>query len=195
MITIKETKRADSRALNPGEVLTEDAVKHDTELHIQAVQKCGDFICNKIKEQFAEHDHTKLGENLSDFAKALSSRKKDGEFKKLPWWKVHLTERHHLNDKVPDDVNLVDVLEMVCDCVSAGMARTGEVYDVTLPDEVLKKAFKNTVEMLKKEIKVEKDDMEGNAITGVTKQETNKTDKPYRKKALWRKKEKKEDGK
>ena len=157
MIAIKETKHCDSRALEDGEHLTEEAVKHDTELHIEAVEKCGDFVCGKIKEQFKEHDHTKLSE-LSEFTDALSSGAKGAEFKKHPWWEKHLTERHHLNDRVPDDVNLIDVLEMICDCVSAGMARTGEVYDLDLPDEVLKKAFKNTAEMIKKEIKVEKDD-------------------------------------
>ena len=158
MIAIKETKHCDSRALEDGEHLTEEAVKHDTELHIEAVEKCGDFICDKIKEQFKEHDHTKLGEYLPAFTEALSSGFKGKEFKEQDWWDIHLTERHHLNDRVPDDVNLIDVLEMICDCISAGMARTGEVYDLEISDEVLKKAFKNTAEMIKKEIKVEKDD-------------------------------------
>ena len=157
MIVIKETKHCDSRALNPDEKLTEEAVKHDTELHIEAVKKCGDFICDKIKEQFNEHDHTKL-DNLEEFTDALSSGAKGAEFKKHPWWQKHLTERHHLNDRVPDDVNLIDVLELICDCCSAGMARSGEVYDLKLSDEVLKKAFDNTGKMLLKEIKVEKDD-------------------------------------
>ena len=84
MIAIKETKHCDSRALEDGEHLTEEAVKHDTELHIEAVEKCGDFVCGKIKEQFKEHDHTKLSE-LSEFTDALSSGAKGAEFKKHPW--------------------------------------------------------------------------------------------------------------
>ena len=158
MIKIKETKHCDSRALSDSKSLSEDMVKHDTELHIEAVEKCGDYICDKIKDQFKEHDHTKLGKDLPAFTDALRSGAKGEEFKKHEWWKTHLTERHHLNDRVPDDVNLIDVLEMICDCVSAGMARTGEVYDLKLSEETLKKAFSNTVEMLKKEIEVEKDD-------------------------------------
>lgn len=156
-IKIYETKKADSRTLKKGEVLKEEDVKRDTELHIEAVEKCGDFICEKIKEQFSKHDHTKLGEHLSDFTKALSSGAKGKEFKEQDWWKIHLTERHHLNDRVPDDVNLIDVLEMISDCVSAGLARTGEVYDVELSESVLKKAFKNTVEMIKSNIEVVKE--------------------------------------
>lgn len=158
MIKIQETKKCDTRALKPGDKLTEKDVKRDTELHIEAVELCGNFLCDKIKEQFKEHDHTKLGEYLPAFTEALSSGFKGKEFKEQDWWKIHLTERHHLNDKVPEDVNLIDVLEMICDCVSAGMARTGKVYDVTLSDETLKKAFNNTVEMIKNNIEVVKEE-------------------------------------
>lgn len=59
-----------------------------------------------------------------------------------------MTERHHLNDSVPDDVNLVDVLEMVIDCTVAGLARSGEVYDITIPEDVIKKAIDNTKNMI-----------------------------------------------
>lgn len=160
MIKIEETKKCDTRTLKKGDSFAEEDVERETKAHIEAVEKCGDFICVLIKKQFAEHDHTKLGEYLSAFTKALSTGFVGKEFKELDWWDIHLTERHHLNDKVPEDVNLIDVLEMICDCVSAGMARTGEVYDVTLPDKVLKDAFKNTVEMLKKNIEVVKPEEE-----------------------------------
>lgn len=163
-IIIQETKHCDTRALKDGEKLTEEAVKYDTELHIEAVEKCGDFLRDKIKEQFKEHDHTKLGKYLPAFTKALSSGFKGKEFKEQDWWDIHLTERHHLNDRVPEDVNLIDVLEMICDCVSAGMARTGEVYDITLPDKVLKQAFNNTVDLIKSKIKVEKTDEKDKAM-------------------------------
>ena len=47
-----------------------------------------------------------------------------------------------------------DVIEMICDCVAAGMARSGDIFDVDIPAEVLTKAVKNTVELLKSEIQV-----------------------------------------
>lgn len=53
---------------------------------------------------------------------------------------------------MPEDVNLLDVLEYISDCVMAGMARSGSVYDLTMPPELLERAFKNTVELLKKEV-------------------------------------------
>lgn len=154
-IVIYETHHCDTRALPEGETLDKDEVKHDTELHIDAVKKCCDFICDKIKEQAAHHDHTKL-EHLDKYLDDLNSRETDTAFKKRPWWKIHMQERHHLNDRVPDDVNLIDVIEMVCDCVSAGMARTGEVFTVELDPNVLEKAFKNTMQLLQDNIEVKK---------------------------------------
>lgn len=154
MIEIKETKNCDSRAVKNPEDLTEENVEKDTKAHIEAVEKCGSFFCDLIKKQFSEHDHTKLGKDLPEFIKAMKAHLDGKSFKDQPWWQTHLTERHHLNDRVPDDVNLVDVLELICDCISAGVARTGEVYDLKISDEILKKAFDNTAKMLKKEIKV-----------------------------------------
>lgn len=156
MIKIKQTLKCDTRTNPKG--FTKSDVDKETDLHIEAVNKCGEFICEKISNQFAEHDYTKNStpQYLNAFYEALSSGFKDKSFKNLPWWEVHKnSERHHLNDRVPDDVNLIDVLEMVCDCVSAGMARTGTVYDINIDPEVLQKAVKNTVELLKENIEVE----------------------------------------
>ena len=160
MIRIKETKNCDTRTLKKGQRLDGKKVEEDTRRHIEAVEACGEFLADRIKSQFGEHDHTKLGEHLPAFVEALSTGFKGKEFKGQDWWKVHLTERHHLNDEVPEDVNLIDVLEMVCDCVVAGMARTGKAEEVTLPDEVLKKAFANTAKLIESQIEVEKPDGE-----------------------------------
>ena len=73
------------------------------------------------------------------------------------WYERHLQlSRHHLQDKrgVRDDVNLIDVLEMVADDVTAGMARSGDVYPVEVSDGVLQRALANTVEMLKGQVVV-----------------------------------------
>lgn len=157
-ITIEATKNCDTRALAAeGKELTKEVVKADTNKHITAVQMCGDFICEKIQEQFALHDHTKLGKNLEAFTAALASKEVGAKFKENPWWATHLTERHHLNDRCPEDVNLIDVLELVCDCVSAGLARTGSVYEISVPTEVLQEALQNTVQMLIDNIQVKED--------------------------------------
>ena len=67
----------------------------------------------------------------------------------MEWFKNrHMTERHHLNDRVPDDVNLLDVLEMVIDCTCAGLSRSGDVYPITIPQDVLEKAIENTKNLI-----------------------------------------------
>jgi hypothetical protein len=55
---------------------------------------------------------------------------------------------------VREDVNLIDVLDFIADCVMAGMARSGSVYPLTLSPELLERAFQNTVSMLKAEVVV-----------------------------------------
>ena len=47
---------------------------------------------------------------------------------------------------------------MVIDCVMAGMGRTGEVYPLNIKTETLMTAFTNTVELLKKQIIVKKEE-------------------------------------
>jgi hypothetical protein len=78
-------------------------------------------------------------------------------FAQTGWWDRHRKlNRHHLTmaDGIPDNVNLIDVLDFIADCVCAGMARSGSVYPLNLPPELLERAFQNTVELLKSEIVV-----------------------------------------
>ena len=68
---------------------------------------------------------------------------------------MHVTaERHHLLAHCPDDVNLVDVLEMIADCTLAGLTRSGTVRPVEINDEILKKAVDNTVQLIKNMVEV-----------------------------------------
>ena len=59
------------------------------------------------------------------------------------------TERHHINDFTQENVDLIDVLEMIADCTSAGLARSGDVREITIDKDVLYKAFQNTCELVK----------------------------------------------
>ena len=60
-----------------------------------------------------------------------------------------------MEDGIPADVNLIDVLDFIADCVMAGMARSGSVYPLKLSPELLERAFQNTVELLKAQVVVE----------------------------------------
>ena len=117
--------------------------------HRQDVCKMMLEIAGDIERAGRNHDLTKT-ENVTgslfyrEFCNTLEGKM---NFEEGKWYKMHCeTERHHLNKHCPEDVNLVDVIEMICDCVCAGMARSGSVYPVEISPEILEKAVKNTVE-------------------------------------------------
>lgn len=156
-IKIKETKQADTRTTDPNNIPTKEVLLKESKDHIEAVSKTMKFLAAMAELAGNNHDYTKI-EYIDEFYQNFVAVLKDHkiEFKELGWWKKHLEERHHLNDQVPDDVNLIDVMEMICDCVCAGLARSGEVRPITIPYEVLGRAVQNTVELLEKVITVEK---------------------------------------
>lgn len=144
-IIIYKSPSADTRSAK-GEV-SKDELLSSTLSHILDVQNVGGFLADRFKEQISNHDHTKI-DYLDEFFADFTSGKQGAEFKKLPWWEKHMTERHHLNDSVPEDVNLIDVLEMVVDCTVAGLARSGEVYDISIPSDIISKAINNTKQLI-----------------------------------------------
>jgi hypothetical protein len=153
-VYISHTPNGDTRSM---EKLDKTLVYQDTLGHIKGVKDVMNELANKLRYNAQRHDFTKLS-HFDGFYEALASRKVAPEFYELEWWKLHETaERHHLNQKVPDDVNLLDVIEMLVDCVCAGKARTGNVYPINISSETLQKAVANTVEMLKNNIIVIKD--------------------------------------
>lgn len=50
---------------------------------------------------------------------------------------------------------LFDVIEFICDNVAAGLSRAGYVFPTELHDEILQKAFANTLEHIKTAVEVE----------------------------------------
>jgi hypothetical protein len=142
MIEITKSVNADSRTSNDD--VTVENLRYDTESHISDVTKGLDFVAELIKARGPMHDHTKL-ENLEEFYQVIKSN----HIKDTNWYHKHVTEeKHHLKTYVHEDITLVDVIEHVVDCTMAGLARSGSVYDIDLPTEVLQLAVKNTVDML-----------------------------------------------
>jgi len=148
MITINKSATADTRTCDFANT-TIETLQESSKQHIRDVQKAMEFLGEKLHDAATVHDVDKLTDILwfhSDFITG---------FKETGWWDNHRKiNRHHLEqeDGIPNDVNLLDVLEYVADCVMAGMARSGSVRPCVLPDEVLQKALKNTVDLLKNQV-------------------------------------------
>lgn len=123
--------------------------------HIRDVSRTMCELALDITRRGMLHDRTKIDSELepifyNDLVEAMKHHMyfEDGE-----WAHTHYTmERHHLLKRVPEDVNLIDVIEMIVDCVCAGMARSGEVRPLEINEDILKEAVKNTTEMIKNSI-------------------------------------------
>jgi len=150
MIQIKPSATADTRTCDYANV-SKQTLRVSSIQHIDDVARALAFFRRCLIKAAMEHDKDKLSDLDSFHADFVTG------FDTHDWWDRHRAlNRHHLtqDDGVPADVNLIDVLDFIADCVCAGMARSGSVYPLALNPEVLERAFQNTVELLKAEIEV-----------------------------------------
>jgi hypothetical protein len=153
VIQISPSPTADTRTCDWSKV-TKEQLLASSEQHILDVEEGLRFFGGMLHDSAELHDFDKI-EDIDGFHADFITG-----FKQTGWWDRHRKlNRHHLNaaDGVPDDVNLIDVLDHIVDCVMAGMARCGSVYDLKLPDDVLQRAFQNTVQILKENVEVKSD--------------------------------------
>ncbi len=156
MIKIAKSKSADTRSAD--HEVTKDELLSNSLQHIGDVQKALRLFADLLLRTADKHDWTKIAYIDQFYADFHQIQKHGGDFKALPWYQRHVSEeRHHLNDRVPSDVTLLDVLEQVADITMAGLARSGNVYTDTLPPELLENAYQNTIELLKTETIIEED--------------------------------------
>jgi hypothetical protein len=151
VIKIKQSQTADTRTCD-FKTVTRETLGASSVQHIQDVRLALEFFAQLLHRAAAVHDTDKLTDLDSFHADFVTGFEQSG------WWERHRTlNRHHLtnDDGIPADVNLIDVLDFVADCVMAGMARSGSVYPLALPPELLERAFQNTVTLLKNAVVVE----------------------------------------
>lgn len=97
-----------------------------------------------------EHDFTKKSRERMFYRDFVDTQENGTDFVNSEWYQLHVkAERHHLLSNCPDDVNLIDVLEMIADCTCAGLARSGEIRDLEISEEILTKTVKNTAKLIK----------------------------------------------
>lgn len=152
MIVVKPSPTADTRTCDYTKV-SRQTLLDSSVVHIADVRRALAFFIDGIMEASIRHDEDKLTDIDGFHGDFLTG------FKKTDWWERHRRlNRHHLTqaDGIPEDVNMIDVLDFIADCVMAGMARSGSVYPLQLSPEVLERAFQNTVTLLKTQVAVEK---------------------------------------
>lgn len=126
--------------------------------HNTNVQQIMKLLTDKLNKQAVNHDWTKTTEPYkSEFYRDLCNTiehkidfENDGT-----WLKKHYEiERHHLLANCPNSVNLIDVLEMIADCICAGLARTGKVRELEINNDILNRAVQNTVRLILDNVEV-----------------------------------------
>lgn len=144
MIRIAKSETADTRTCDFATV-SRETLKASSEQHIGDVRLALGFFAQMLHRAAAVHDTDKLTDLDAFHADFVTG------FQQTGWWERHRSlNRHHLTepDGVPADVNLIDVLDFIADCVMAGMARSGAVRPLTITPDVLQRAFENTANLL-----------------------------------------------
>jgi len=146
---ISKSETADTRTCDYSKVSKEKLLQSSKQ-HIYDVSLGMNMIAHDIIDAGHIHDHTKLT-GINQFHKDFKTG-----FESTIWWENHqVEERHHLAQHVPEDVDLVDVIEFMVDGIMAGMARSGEYRKEELPEGLLQKAFDNTVKKFLEHIEVQ----------------------------------------
>ena len=113
MIKIRKSKSADTRSEK--NIVDKDTLIASSCQHINDVCKAFEWMRDILAKTAMRHDYTKLN-NMDEFHEQFVECQKDKskDFCKLSWYQRHITEeRHHLNNRVPEDVNMFDLLERI----------------------------------------------------------------------------------
>ena len=151
MIRIKQSKVADNRTCDWSKVSKEQLIEASKQ-HISDVSKGLYLMAYILQDKISRHDWTRI-ECIDEFYSAFRS-----DLKNSKWYKEHqICERHHFHtpEYIDDDVNLLDVIEHIVDGVMAGLARSGKYKKEPFPNDLLVRAFDNTVDLLVSCVEVE----------------------------------------
>ena len=148
MIEIKKNPNGDTRTAPKG--ITFEQFQEANYMHIDDVKAVMYELSRMIGGTGENHDYTKKSQERMFYRDFVDTQENGTDFVNSEWYQLHVrVERHHLLSNCPDDVNLIDVLEMIADCTCAGLARSGEIRDLEIDNNILNRAVKNTAQLIK----------------------------------------------
>ena len=152
-IIIKPGPTADSRSCDSSQV-SRETLLHSSYQHITDVQQGMLWFIQQLIKRAKNHDFTKI-KYFDDFYRDFQNN-----FKTTDWYNLHKSkQRHHIDE--PDgqrqDIDLIDVIEYIVDGIMAGISRWGQYHIKQLPDELLQKAYRNTIQKLLDIIELQKE--------------------------------------
>lgn len=113
--------------------------------HVSIIKEYLKWCAESLYSRGAMHDYSKRT-NLRLYLDSLNGDNEE------QWNDVHSkSERHHLHNSIPKNVNLFDVIEHICDRVSC--MEQGEVFENVdiLDGNLLRRAYANTLKMIQKD--------------------------------------------
>ena len=126
--------------------------------HREEVREVMYLISGELKQQGKDHDWTKITDSKQFFKDFKATIKYGDDFTKGKWYQKHVhEERHHPFSYCHEDINLLDIIETIVDCVCAGKSRSGEVRPLEFSTDILEKAVKNTVTLIDNITEVKKE--------------------------------------
>lgn len=129
--------------------VTFEQFQEANDLHRKDVDSVMYRLSQFLNDAGEMHDWTKTAYEKDFYKDFIDTVNNGSNFVEGEWYKKHVEkERHHLFSKCPDDVDLLDVIEMIVDCVCAGKTRSGEVRPLEISDDILKRAVENTVKLV-----------------------------------------------
>lgn len=153
MIEIKKNPNGDTRTAPKG--IAFEQFQEANDMHIDDVGKVMHALSRFVDMAGRSHDFTKKSRERMFYRDFVNTQENGEDFVNGEWYQLHVkAERHHLLSNCPDDVNLIDVLEMIADCTCAGLARSGEIRDLEIDNDILNRAAKNTAELIKNMVTV-----------------------------------------
>lgn len=146
-VVIHKNPNGDTRTAPKG--ITFKQFQEANNSHIMDVTNTMLRVSEMMEEAACTHDHTKKSDEGQFYKDFLSTMNEGTDFVSGKWYQHHVnTERHHLLSRCPEDVNLLDVIEMIVDCVCAGKTRSGEIRGLEITPEILETAMKNMVKLV-----------------------------------------------
>lgn len=156
MVVIRKHTEGDTRVAT--RVPTIKEFDKANESHVSDVTRLASELSKHFLANVQKHDYTKIEEPYRSlfYRELYDAIQFDMDFVESEWYKSHCNEweRHHLDKHCPDDVTLLDVLEMIIDFVAAGAARGGQ-FSLHIDSDILQKAVTNTETLLKNMIVVQ----------------------------------------
>lgn len=139
--------------LNSGVTVTPSLTEFNkaNQSHINNVRSVMNIICSELSARAASHDNTKIYDPYRSqfYVDVCNSINGLINFNNGAWIREHYDkERHHVDRYVPEDVDLIDIIETLVDVVVSGFERNGAAGTVSINGTVLNQAIQNTLDKI-----------------------------------------------